>query len=73
MAGRGFLKSRLAQLAPDKETEEPQQKPADESSNAEIKQIPKVPEVISQTLLTGQQHVARGRRVINFIFYVLLR
>jgi len=75
MSGRGFLKSRLAQVAteePPKPHEHP--KPEEPSKLAALPipyfiDIPKVPvgTISSQTLVNGHQQVARGRRVIIIV------
>lgn len=59
MAGRGFLKSRLAQMAA-KESEEP----STESPNESIPTAPGVSGLTSEAVVAGHQHIVRGRRVI---------
>ncbi|XP_015367176.1 PREDICTED: protein argonaute-3-like [Diuraphis noxia] len=66
MSGRGFLKSRLAQVAP-KQPEEPA-KPEEPPKLAALPptDIPKIPiaSTSPQTLVAGNQQVARGRRAM---------
>jgi len=77
MSGRGFLKSRLAKVAP-KEPEEPPKphelpKPEEPPKLAALPipytEVP-VAAISSQTLVAGNQQVARGRRVIIFVLLV---
>lgn len=81
MSGRGFLKTRLAQVAASKEPEDPPKphqppKPEEPPKLAAlpipytgISEVP-VAAISSQTLIAGNQQVARGRRVIIVVLLV---
>lgn len=81
MSGRGFLKSRLAQVAP-KEPEEPpklHEPPKSEElpklaalpiPHTDVPNVP-VAAISSQTLVAGNQQVVRGRRVIIVLFVLI--
>jgi len=76
MSGRGFLKSRLAQLSseePPKPHEHP--KPAEPLKLGALPHFTEIPKVhvdavSSQTLVNGNHQVARGRRVIIIVLLV---
>lgn len=65
MAGRGFLKNRLAQIA--KESDDPPPNPVDlpKTPDENIQQV-LIPVVSTEALVAGQQQAVRGRRVMNF-------
>jgi len=82
MAGRGFLKSRLAQVAP-KEHEEPpkpcgppnpEEPPKLASPQIPHTSVPRIPTAVPNlhSLVAGNQQVVRGRRVIIIIVFLLV-
>lgn len=66
MAGRGFLKSRLAKLAA-KESEESPNTAESKTGDESIQKV-QIPVVSTETLIAGQQQAVRGRRVITITF-----
>jgi len=74
MSGRGFLKSRLAQLSSEEppkphELPKPEEPPKLAALPIPYTEVP-VAAISSQTLVAGNQQVARGRRVIIIVLLV---
>lgn len=74
MAGRGFLKSRLAQLNKKANKSEEPEEPKSQVPVTRTPQednIQKVTPIIStEAIIPKSQQVVRGRRVIIFVFHI---
>lgn len=74
MAGRGFLKKRLAELSKEaNKSEEPKELPTSQVPITTPQDDQKTTPVIStETIIPRNQQVVRGRRVTIFVFLIIV-